>query len=75
MLNSTYLAICEGDNGIPLWSIVPTIQNISRNTTITFLEPHELCVILFEYDNGTCLVVYNGFLAFAVTECLIKVKY
>lgn len=69
---SIHLAKCEGDNGIPLWSIAPTIDNISKNISVTFLEPHELCIILFEIDNGTCFVTFNGFLAYAVTECLVK---
>jgi hypothetical protein len=56
-----------------LWLIAPTMSNISRNVVVTFLEPYELCVILFEKDDGTCLVAFNGFLAFAVTECLVEI--
>jgi hypothetical protein len=67
-----HLAMCEGDDGIPLWSVAPTIANIPRNVVVTFLEPYEPCVILLEMDDGTCLVAFNGFLAFAVTECLVE---
>jgi hypothetical protein len=64
--------MCEGDDGIPLWQLAPNIKNIPHNLVVTYLESYEPCVILFEMNDGTCLVAFNGYLAFAVTECLVE---
>lgn len=68
----SHLVMCIGDDGIPLWAIAPTPTNIPHNVVVAFLEPYEPCILLFEMENGTCLVAFNGFLAFAVTECLVE---
>ncbi len=68
-----HLAICDGDDGIPLWEIEPTVDNIPRNTIVGRLEPYEPCVVLHELDNGTCVVAFDGLLAYAVTECLYEI--
>lgn len=67
-----HLAICEGEDGIPIWSIPPTMQNISSNKLIGWLAPFDPCIILIDHKNGTSLVIYDGVVAYAVTECLIE---
>lgn len=69
----THLVICEGDDGIPLWEIAPIITNITHNNILFFLEPYEICILLTEMNDGTCLLAHNGIIAFAVTECLTKI--
>jgi len=68
----SYLAFVDGE-GIPLWSLEPTMENLPRNTRIGWMYPHIPCVVILERDNGTCLIAYDGTLAFAVTECLFEV--
>jgi len=68
-----HLAICDGDEGIPLWELVPTTDNITYNVMIGWLEPHEPCVVLMESTDGTCLVVFDGIVAYAVTACLYEI--
>ncbi len=69
---SSYLAIVDGE-GIPLWRLEPTMDNLSLNVRIGWMEPLVPCVVILERANGTCLVAYDGIIAFAVTECLFEV--
>jgi len=69
---SAYLAIVDED-GIPLWMLEPTQENVQRNTRIGWMDPYVPCIVMIEYPNGTCLIVYDGIIAFAVTECLFEV--
>jgi hypothetical protein len=69
---SSYLAIVE-DDGIPLWMLEPTMENVQRNVRVGWMEPFVLCVVMVEHLNGTCLVAYDGIVAFAVTACLFEV--
>lgn len=68
---ASYLAIVD-DEGIPLWMLEPTMENVQRNTVVGWMDPFIFCVVLIEHVNGTCLVVYDGIVAFAVTECLFE---
>jgi hypothetical protein len=70
-----YLAFCEGEEGIPLWNIAPTINNITRNVTTGWLEPYVLCAVILSYEDGTCLITHEGKLAYAVTACLRNYEY
>ncbi len=70
---NSYIAMQKGDDWIPLWKIQPSIANILHNRVICFLQTNESCIVLFENDNGTCLVCFNGIMAYAVTACLTKI--
>lgn len=70
---SAHLAICEGDDGIPLWALHPTVENVPTNKVLKWLAPYDLCIVLIDYHDRTSLIVYDGVLAYAVTECLIEV--
>jgi hypothetical protein len=69
---SSHLAICDGD-GLPLWMLEPTRENVPMNTLIGWMDPYVPCVVVLERRNGTCLVAYDGIIAYAVTECLYEV--
>ncbi len=70
----SYLAIVEGDDGIPLWRIPPTRDNIPINTVVVWLEPYDpLVVVMDNEDDGTSLVIHDGAIAHAVTACLFEV--
>lgn len=69
----SYLAICEGDDGIPLWKNQPTRENIPTNTVATWLQPYDPCIVVMDYDNGTSLVIHDGVVCYAVTACLFEV--
>lgn len=70
----SYLAIVEGDDGIPLWRIPPTRDNIPINTVVVWLEPYDpLIVVMNNEDDGTSLIIHDGAIAYAVTACLFEV--
>jgi len=71
--NDSYLAICEGDDGIPLWNKHPTIENIPTNTVAAWLEPYVTCVVVLDYDDQTSMIIHDGIICFAVTACLFKI--
>ncbi len=68
-----HISMCEGDEGIPLWVNEPTIDNIPYNIVAAWLNPYVYCVTVLCKHNGTSLVIHDGIIAYAVTECLIKV--
>lgn len=68
----SWCAVSDG-NGIPLWSMPPHMSNVMVNTLVGWLEPLSVCIVVFEDPSGTCLVIHDGSIAYAVTECLIKV--
>lgn len=70
---AAWLGVCEGDVGIPLWTLNPTPENVPRNTLVKHLEPYQPCIVLVDYHDGTSLVAYDGIIAYAVTECLVEV--
>lgn len=67
---SASIAICEGKSALPIWEIPPTMFNIIRNKVKTYMQPYQPCIVFFKLDNGTCMIAYNGFIGYAVTECL-----
>jgi hypothetical protein len=71
---AAHLAICEGDDGIPLWALHPTVENVPRNKVIGWMDPYVLCIVLVDYEDGTSLVAYDGILSYAVTGCLFEVS-
>jgi len=68
---SSHLAICDED-GLPLWRLEPTMENISQNELVVVMTPFVPCIVILERHNGTCIVAYDGVVAFAVTECLYE---
>ena len=72
-VGSSYLAICEGDDGIPLWREPPTRENIPRNVVVAWLLPYDPCIVVYDREDETSLVVHAGVIAFAVTACLFEV--
>ena len=70
---SSHLAIVDGD-GIPLWLLEPTMENLQRNVRIGWMQPLVPCIVIREHPNGTCLIVYDGIVAFAVTECMFELR-
>lgn len=71
-MSRSHLAICEGDDGIPLWLLLPLPENVPFNTLIAWLDPYEPLVVVMDRDDGTSLVLHDGLVAYAVTECLIE---
>lgn len=69
----SYLAIVEGDDGIPLWKNRPTRENIPTNDVIAWLKPYVPCVVIMDHDDETSLVAHDGVLCYAVTACLFEV--
>ncbi len=70
----SYLAICDGDDdGIPLWSMRPTRDNVPVNTVVGQLRPYRVCVIVMDHADGTSLAAHDGVLAYVVTACLFEV--
>lgn len=67
----SYLAFADGE-GIPLWSVVPTLENTLHNAVVAWLAPYSLCVVILDNPDGTSLVAHDGSLAYAVTDCLVE---
>ena len=71
--STSYLAICEGDDGIPLWKLPPTRENIPVNAVVVWLPPYHACIVVHDQDDETSLVVHDGHIAYAVTACLFEI--
>lgn len=69
----SYLAIVEGDDGIPLWRDHPTRENIPTNSVVIWLKPYSPCIVVMDYEDETSLVIYEGLVCFAVTACLFEI--
>jgi hypothetical protein len=69
----TSLAIHDSFSELPIWEIPPTMMNIISNRVITYMQPYQPCIILAKLNNKTCIVAYNGYIGYAVTECLTQV--
>lgn len=69
----SYLAICEGDDGIPLWRDHPTRDNIPTNSVVAWLKPYDPCIVVMDHDDDTSLVIHDGVICYAVTACLFEI--
>ncbi len=53
-----------------MWRSPPTLDNITKNTVVGWLEPDVPCLSFVDNADGTSKITYSGLVAYVVTACL-----